>query len=406
MNQQRVTLLIMLDLSAAFDTVHHGCLLSILNSKLGLDGIALQWFDSYLKNRSYRVSVNGELSKLSYPTAGLPQGSCLGPLLFNIYASGVLNIVKKHLPQIHCYVDDSQLYLSFNPDNEDDQYHAVQAMENCLIDIRKWAKSNYLKLNDDKTEFVIIRTKQQLAKTYISTIRVGNTDIVASSHVRNLGAWFDERFSTETHITKTCGSAFYHLHNIRRIRKYLSQDIAETLIHAFVTSRIDYCNSLLFGLPSFQISKIQRVQNAAARVALMKSKYCHITPLLKELHWPPVTYRIQFKVILITFRALNDMATSYISSLLLVRQDTRYSLRCNNAILLTPPLKNSVAKTGDRSFTMAAPILWNSLPSEIRNIHKLEKFKQCLKTYFYRLAFQTTSLIYYFNFQTITGFLA
>ena len=290
--------------------------------------------------------------------------------------------MKKHLPQIHCYADDSQLYLSFNPDNGDDQPLAVQAMENCLIDIRKWAKSNYLKLNDDKTEFVIIGTKQQLAKTYISTIRVGNADIVASSHVKNLVAWFNERFSMETHITKACGAAFYHLHNIRRIRKYLSQDIAETLIHAFVTSRIDYCNSLLFGLPSYQISKIQRVQNAAVRVIFMKSKYCHSTPLLKELHWLPVTYRIQLKVIFITFKALHDMAPSYISSLLRVRQSTKYSLRSNNVILLTPPLKKSAGTTGARSFTMATPILWNSLPSEIRNIHKLDKFKQGLKTYF------------------------
>lgn len=99
-------------------------------------------------------------------------------------------------------------------------------MENCLIDIREWAKSNYIKLNDDKTEFVIIGTKQQLEKTHISSIRVGNDDIVASSHVRNLGAWFDEKFSMETHITKTCGAAFYHLHNIRQIRKHLSQDTA------------------------------------------------------------------------------------------------------------------------------------------------------------------------------------
>ena len=146
--------------------------------------------------------------------------------------------------------------------------------------------------------------------------------------------------------------------------------------------------SLLFGLPSFQISKTQRVQNAAAQVIFMKSKYCHITPLLKELHWLPVTYRIQFKVILITFKALHDMAPSYISSLLRVRQSTKYSLRSNNAILLTAPLKKSAATTGDRSFTMAAPMLWNSLPSEVRNIHKLDNFKQRLKTYFYRLAFK------------------
>ena len=186
----------------------------------------------------------------------------------------------------------------------------------------------------------------------------------------------------ETRITKTCGAAFYHLQGIRRIRKYLSQDIAGTLIHAFVTSRIDYCNSLLFGLSSFQISKIQRVQNAAARVIFTKSKYCHITPLLKELQGLPVTYRIQFKVILITFKALRDMAPSHISSLVHVRQNTKYSLRSNNAILLTPPLKKSAATMGNRSFTMKAPKLWNLLPSEIRNIHKLDKFKQCLKHIF------------------------
>ena len=155
-----------------------------------------------------------------------------------------------------------------------------------------------------------------------------------------------------------------------------------------MTSRIDCCNSLLFGLPSFQISKIQRVQNAAASVIFLKSKYCLITPLLKELHWLPVTYRIQYKVILITFKALHDMAPSYISNLVHVRQNTKHSHRSNNAILLTPPLKKSVATTGDKSFTVAAPILWNSLPSEIRNVHKLDKFKQRLKAYFYCLAFK------------------
>ena len=137
----------------------------------------------------------------------------------------------------------------------------------------------------------------------------------------------------KTHITKACSAAFYPPRNIRRIRKYLSQDTAETLIHAFMASRINHCNSLLFELPSFQISKIQTVQNAAACVILMKSKYFRITPLLKELHWLPVTYRIQFKVTLITFKALHNMAPSYISSLVHVRQNTRFSLRSNNAIL-------------------------------------------------------------------------
>ena len=91
-----------------------------------------------------------------------------------------------------------------------------------------------------------------------------------------------------THITKLCCAAFHHLHNIRRIRKYLSQDVAETLIHSFITSRVDYCNDLLHGLPAYQLQKLQRVQNAAARLFFVEHKYCHITPLLQKLHWLPI----------------------------------------------------------------------------------------------------------------------
>jgi hypothetical protein len=99
-----------------------------------------------------------------------------------------------------------------------------------------------------------------------------------------------------THITKTSSAAFYYLYNIRRIRKYLSKEHTDTLIHAFITCRLDYCNSLLYGMPSYQLAKLQRVQNAAARLIFEESKFCHITPLLRALHWFPVELRIQFKI--------------------------------------------------------------------------------------------------------------
>ena len=108
--------------------------------------------------------------------------------------------------------------------------------------------------------------------------------------------WFDVR-STETHINKVCSCGFYYLHNLRRIRKYLSQDCLVTLIHAFVTGRLDYCNSLIYGLTQWQISKLKRVQNAAARITLNFSKFWHITPALRHLHWLPVVKRIQFKIL-------------------------------------------------------------------------------------------------------------
>ena len=138
----------------------------------------------------------------------------------------------------------------------------------------------------------MIGTKPQLAKVQLNDISIGQCEITPTSSVRNLGVWFDSTLSMNSHINKTCSLAFYYLYNIRKIRKYLCRETTEKLIHAFVSSRIDYCNSLLFGLPAYQIHKIQKVQNAAARLIYNESKYRRITPLLYNLHWLPVTFRI------------------------------------------------------------------------------------------------------------------
>ena len=150
-------------------------------------------------------------------------------------------------------------------------------------------------LNEEKTEFFLTGTKQQLAKVDIGHIKVGKVNIAPHSPVKNLGVWFDSNLSMVDHITKTCSAAFYYLYNIRRIRKYLTKECTETLIHAFISSRLDYCNSLLFGVPECHLHKLQRVQNVAARLIFQESRFCHITSLLRSPHWLPVKYRIVFK---------------------------------------------------------------------------------------------------------------
>ncbi|KAL9978241.1 hypothetical protein ACROYT_G015736 [Oculina patagonica] len=316
MNSQRVTLLVLLDLSAAFDTVDHKILLRCLTMSFGIRGKALAWFSSYLSRRSQRILFDGVTSDNFDLRFGVPQGSCLGPLLFVVYASKIFEIVQAHLPDAHCFADDTQLYLSFNPNSPTDQAEAVCTMERCISDLRKWMYQDKLKINDDKTEFLIIGSRQQLLKINDCTIRVGTTDIKPVSEVRNLGSWFDSNFSMSTHISKSCSAAFFWLHNIKRISKFLARDKLEMVLHAFVTSRIDYCNGLLYGLPDCEIAKLQRVQNAAARLLTSSCKYDHITPVLQELHWLPVRYRIHFKILLLTFKALNGMAPTYISDLI------------------------------------------------------------------------------------------
>ena len=257
--------------------------------------VPLDWFKSYLSATSQCVSIPGALSDSLPLNWGVPQGSRLGPLLYIIYSSEVFNIIERHHPNSHCYVDDSQIYLSFKPDDLSSQQDAITAMQNCIDDVYSWMEHDKLLLNNEKTEFLVIGTRQQLFKVNISSITVGNSPIMKSSVVRNLGSYIDEKLPMNSHINKVCNASFYYLHNIKRIRKHLSRDSSETLIHAFVSSRLDYCNSLLYGLPQVEIDKIQRVQNVAVRLVFVQPKFCHITPVLSQLHWLPSSIALSLR---------------------------------------------------------------------------------------------------------------
>ena len=149
-----------------------------------------------------------------------------------------------------------------------------------MSDIPTWMLTDKLKLNDDKTEFMLIGTKQQLSKVNIDCLTVGSIDVAPVTVARNLGTWFDSNLNLQGQIHNTCKSGFFHLYNIWRIRKYLSPELVRTLVHAFIIVRIDYCNSLLFFLTSVHLLKLQRLQNAAARLISNVPRYSHITPIL------------------------------------------------------------------------------------------------------------------------------
>ena len=157
--------------------------------------------------------------------------------------------------------------------------------------------------------------------------------LASSTTVRNLGVIFDQDLSFNYHIKQTSMTAFFHLRNIAKIRHILSQNDAEKLVHAFVTSRLDYCNSLLSGCPNKSLKTLQLVQNAAARVLTKTRKRDHITPILTSLHWLPIKFRIEFKILLLTFKALNGQAPSYLKELIVPYVPTR-TLRSQHAGLL------------------------------------------------------------------------
>ena len=153
-------------------------------------------------------------------TGAFHKGSCIGPLLYIIYSSKLFNIIERHLPNCHCCADHSQIYFSFKLDDLSSQQDDITAMQNCTDDIHSWMEHDILLLNNEKTDFLVIGTRQQLSKVNISLITMGNSAVMKSSVVRNLGSYIDDKLTMNSHINKVCNASFYYLHNIRRIRKH------------------------------------------------------------------------------------------------------------------------------------------------------------------------------------------
>ena len=217
-----------------------------------------------------------------------------------------------------------------------------------------------LKLNDDKTKFMIIGSSQQLEKVSVAELSSGDTSVAPASTARNLRILFDPNLKFDAQIAKTCCTDYYYLHNIRKIRKYLTLDSTRCLVHTLVMGRVDYCNSLLYGLPRNNINKLQLLLNMAARLTTNTLWFCQITPVLCQLHWLPISVRIKFKMILITFKAIRGLFPHYIQNLIEVKEKSTYNLRSNDELSLAPPTFNSKKTLGERAFQVAAPTIWTN----------------------------------------------
>uniref|UniRef100_A0A674DUK9 Reverse transcriptase domain-containing protein n=1 Tax=Salmo trutta TaxID=8032 RepID=A0A674DUK9_SALTR len=255
--------LILLDLSAAFDTVNHQILLSTL-SELGISGAAHAWIASYLTGRSYQVAWRESVSA--------PR------VLFSLYTKSLGSVISSHGLSYHCYADDTKLIFSFPPsDNQ-----VANRISACLADISVWMTAHHLKLNLGKTELLFLPGKD--CPFHDLTITVDNSLVSSSQSAKNLGVTLDNTLSFSTNIKAVTRSCRFMLYNIRRVRPCLTQEAAQVLVQALVISRLDYCNSLLAGLPACAIKPLQLIQNAAARLVFNLPKFSHVPPLLRSLH--------------------------------------------------------------------------------------------------------------------------
>ena len=244
---------------------------------------------------------------------------------------------------------------------------------------------NKLQLNDGKTEILHIHSRFDRSPLTINNIQVGSSTIQPSTIARKIGFTFDSTHDFKKHILQTCRIIYTYLRRISFIRKYLSQDACKKLVNSTISSQLDYSNALLFGLPQAYIGHLQRAQNSAARLITQTRKRDHITPILMHLHWLPVQFRIQYKILLLTFKSLHGLAPQYLADLITINCPTR-SLRSSLGITLKVP-RTRLKSYGDRSFSYASATLWNQLPIDVRASPSITIFKSRLKTLFFQKAY-------------------
>ena len=312
------------------------------------------------------------------------QGSILGPILFNIFVSELHNLIANCSLQVHFYVDDSQLYISCPPD---DAPSIMQRLADCIAKVDLWLHANRLLLNPGKTDLICLGSRQQVSRIPTDSITFGATVVNRARSVRNLGLFLDENLTMSSHVSHIVRCGFYQLRQLRTVVDSLSAEASAVLVHAFISSRLDYCNSLLVGISAHLIRRLQVLQNAAARLIAGARRYDHITPILQSLHWLPVRERILYKVSMLVHRCLSGNAPQYLTTLLNpLRNSTRpWSLRSNATNqLITPRTRTNL---GARAFSVAGPTIWNSLPSAIRD-HQgpISSFAKLLKSHLYASA--------------------
>ena len=353
--------------SSIFDAIDVEKLLVILNEEIGLEGKALEWCKSFLTNRTQRVKIEGQYSEELAVKYGSVQGSVLGPKFFNIYVRSQPQVFEENGFETSSFADDSNGSKTFSIQF---QYNVLKNdVAKCIEEVVKWSNSMFLKINPDKTEIILFYPKELEDRVIIRGTFVGEDCIRYSREVKNVGVWLDSNLRMEKHVNSIVAHCYKLLKNIGRIRNVLSMIQTEILVHSVITSKLDYCNSLLINASKSNLFKLQKVQNAAARLVVRGRKRDSMSEVMKDLHWLKIESRIIYKILLLVYKRIKGLCSQNLN----IKYKT-YNCRPQDYLLLEPSKVNT--KYGKRTFDYAAPRLWNALPLKMRMEEDIENFKK------------------------------
>ena len=381
-----ISICMLLDESAAFDTVDISKLLSILDIEIGIRGTALAWFKSFLVGRTQRVKIENSLSDPLEVLFGVPQGTVLGPVLFNIYTKSLSFLIEKCGFGTSGYADDNNAFISFSLSF---QYNVVtKCLPDLMSQIQEWMNSYFLKINPDKTEIMLLLPKSLKDSITINGCIFNDDNCIRfTNFAKLLGFILDKHLTCNIHVNSVVSMCYKLISDVGKIRHLLSAKETEMLVHSIIGSRLDYCNSLLYGIDKNVLDKYQKVQNAAARLVSKRRKSEPVRDVLINLHWLRVEERITFKLLVLIFKCMHDMAPVCLQELINVRD-------CSKSLLVYSKLNSHYAR---RSFTYMAPKLWNNLPDKIRLIDNLSGFKSQTKYLLFNNYSDYINLVFKYN---------
>ena len=321
-----VVVLLLLDMSSAFDTVDHSILLQVLKECYGITDDVNKWFQSYLQDRTFCVNIYNDFSEFICLLFGVPQGFILGPILFILYTKHLEHIALKHELNIKLYADDSQLYISFNPIDNCPLF--CEKVNACLNEIKAWLQTQFLKLNEDKTKLILLSKPTISSYDTITLLctdeTIAEVDWDLETEIKSLGVRLDPNLDMNNHISYVRKFCIGQLCSWKRIATLLDEDTRLLLVKQIILSKLDYNNSLLSGLPDYLINSLQFVINCAIRFIYNLRYRDHVTPYIIKSHILPVKYRIDFKICLTVFNCLHDCAPRYVQTLLQWNIPTHY----------------------------------------------------------------------------------